>query len=70
MEFTKLQQMVYDLAKAELETSDIYAVCIDNFPSDEDINKNGVVESVHKVVDETWYWEGIWIAPKNAQVSL
>lgn len=59
MELTPLQQQVFDKAKAWLEKEEWYTgVCMDNFPTDEEITKDGIDHAVERVYDETYMWDG------------
>lgn len=55
---TELQQHVFDLAKVKLMKETWYrGVCTDNFPTNAEIERDGVQSAVDYVWFETAYWD-------------
>lgn len=53
-----LQQIVFNKARDAMKNENWYkGVCVDNFPSDADILRNGINESVSAVIFETELWD-------------
>lgn len=58
MNRTPLQQKVFDLAKARMQDQEWFeGVCLNNFPTDDMIVKEGIEDCVDMVVIETEYWD-------------
>lgn len=66
------QQRVFDLAKKRLQEQPWYSgVCMDSFPSDEDIRQKGINACVQQVFDETSYWDGpTWSNIQSGEVDI
>ena len=57
-QLTEKQEQVFDRAKQMLEGEEWYmGVCMDNFPSDQEIERNGIEESAQSVYCETASWD-------------
>lgn len=55
---SSLQQQVFDLAKEKLMKESWYrGVCMDNFPNDLNIERDGIESAVYDVWFETAYWD-------------
>lgn len=58
MNLTPLQQKVFDLAKARMQDQEWFrGVCLNGFPTDDIIEKEGIEDCVDMVVIETEYWD-------------
>lgn len=58
MSLSELQQQVFDHAKAWLEQKPWFkGVSMDDFPTDEEIKRDGVEDSAMGVVMNTAYWD-------------
>jgi hypothetical protein len=58
MQFSELQQLVFDAAKKQLETETWFrGICTDGFPTDDEILCDGIEESASTVCCETAYWD-------------
>lgn len=59
MKLTGLQQQVYNLALFKLQLEPWFrGVCMNYFPTDEDIERDGVNTCADRVYWETHYWDG------------
>ena len=58
MTFSKKQQIVLKIAKEKLEKEDWFdGVCLDNFPTDQDIERDGIESCAESVYYETALWD-------------
>jgi len=58
MELTEKQKEIFELARAKLEKKPWFkGVCLDDFPTDDEIEILGKEECVSIVVDETTLWD-------------
>lgn len=59
MERTQKQQAVIEAAAAKLKKNSWFrGVCLDNLPSDEEIDREGFEEAVEALVLDTAFWDG------------
>lgn len=59
MSLTTKQKKVYDKALSMLKHEKWYrGVCMDNFPTDKDIERDGTESCASDVFMETAYWDG------------
>lgn len=57
-ELTELQKQVFERAREQLKQKDWFrGVCMDDFPSDFDIQRDGVETSATHVMLATAYWD-------------
>lgn len=60
-ELTEKQRQVVEAAKAVLKKDHgLDRVCLEQLPSDAEIERDGVEEWVATLVIDTCYWEGTW----------